>query len=61
MEKLDLERIKELYQIKEEVMDVLRCIAIFDQGETLQNKGLYFKVIQEDVKKLLKRIGKESK
>ncbi len=59
MEKLNLERIKELYQIKEEVMDVLRCIAIFDPGETLKNKGRYFKVIRKDAKKLLKKIEKD--
>ena len=61
MEKLDLERIKELYQIKAEVIDVLNCIAIFDPGETLKNKGRYFEVIRKDVKKLLKRIEKDGK
>ena len=47
--------------LKEEVKDVLRCIAIFDPGETLKNKGRYFEVIRKDAKKLLKRIEKESK
>ena len=47
--------------IQKETKDILKCIAIFDQSETLKTKGKYFEVIQKDVKKLLKRIEKEAK
>jgi hypothetical protein len=46
--------------IEEEAKDILDCISVFDPDETLKNKGRYFDVIQNDVKKLLKRI-KETK
>lgn len=38
----------------EEIKDILECIAIFDNNETLENKGRYFEIIQKDVQKVIK-------
>lgn len=49
--------IKQVIQFKKQpegYMNILECISLFDDSETLENKGKYFETIQKDVRKLMK-------
>lgn len=41
----------------EEIKDLLYCIAVFDETESIETKGLYFEIIQKDVKTLIKKMN----
>ena len=45
----------------QELNDIINCIINFDRGETLKKKGIYFEIIQRDLRKLARKFKETGK